>query len=355
MNPLLFISNQPFSGKSSMCVGVGKLFSEKGLKVGYMKPVGTLPTRVGGITTDEDAQYISNILDIKEELEDICPIVLTQQYSREGLKDQRFSKGFIDLIAEAYDRIKKNKDIMILEGAKSIEDGYFLGISANKICERLGAKVIMIMKYSSEIVDQILYSKEFLKDHLSGVIVNWVPRSQMNYLEELVIPFLTRNEIEVLGYVASDKMLSSVSIKEMAELLGGQIICAEDKIDELVETFMVGAMGQEQALKFFRRKANKAVITGGDRADVQLAALETPTKCLILTGNFQPSTVVLGRAEELGVPMIMVNYDTLTAVERVGEIIGHVRFHEIKKIDKIVEVVREYIDINKLLEISKGN
>ena len=116
---------------------------------------------------------------------------------------------------------------------------------------------------------------------------------------------------------------------------------------------MVGAMGQEQALKFFRRKANKAVITGGDRADVQLAALETPTKCLILTGNFQPSSVVLGRAEELGVPMILVNYDTLTVVEKVGDIIGHVRFHEVKKIDKIVDVVREYIDTDRILKLSK--
>ena len=62
MAPLFFLSNQSFSGKSSMCVGVGRLFIEKGLKVGYMKPVGTLPTKVGGVTTDEDAQYISNIL-----------------------------------------------------------------------------------------------------------------------------------------------------------------------------------------------------------------------------------------------------------------------------------------------------
>jgi len=261
--------------------------------------------------------------------------------------------GFIDLIDKAYKRIQKDKDIIILEGAKSIEDGYFLGISAKNICAKLDARTVLVIKYGSEIVDQILYSKEMLGDCLTGIIINWVPRSQMDFLEELVIPYLEKNKIELFGHVASDKMLSSVSVREMAELLNGQIICAEDKVDELVETFMVGAMGQEQALKFFRRKTNKAVITGGDRADVQLAALETPTKCLILTGNFQPSTVVLGRAEELGVPMILVNFDTLTAVEKVGEIIGHVRFHEIKKINKIVDVVREYINIDRLLEISK--
>ena len=353
MVPLFFISNQSFSGKSSMCVGVGRLFIEKGLKVGYMKPVGTLPTKVGGVTTDEDAQYISNILDVSNDLGDICPIVLTQQYIREGLKDRSFSKGFLSSIDKAFQNIKSGKDTVILEGAKSVEDGYFLGISSKEICSKLGGKAILVVRYSDEIVDQILFSKENLGDCFGEIIINWIPRSQLAYLEELILPFLKKSGVEVLGYVASDKMLSSVSIKEMAELLDGKIICAEDKVDELVETFMVGAMGQEQALKFFRRKANKAVITGGDRADVQLAALETATKCLILTGNFQPSSVVLGRAEELGIPMILVNFDTLTAVEKVGEIIGHVRFHELKKIDKIVEVVREYIDINRLLEISK--
>jgi len=353
MFPLFFISNQPFSGKSSMCVGVGKLLMEKGLKIGYMKPIGTLPTRVGGITTDEDAQYISNILDVSDELEDISPIVLTQQYYREGLRDNEFSKDFLNIIDKSYQKIKKGKDIVVMEGAKNIEDGYFLGVSSREICERLKAKAVVVIKYGTEIVDQILFAREFLKDFFGGVIINWVPRSQLDYLDELILPFLEGRKIKVFGYVASDKMLSSVSIKEMAELLDGQIICAEDKVDELVESFMVGAMGQEQALKFFRRKANKAVITGGDRADVQLAALETPTKCLILTGNFQPSSVVLGRAEELGVPMILVNYDTLTAVEKVGEIIGHVRFHEVKKIDKIIDVVREYIDVNELIEVAK--
>jgi BioD-like phosphotransacetylase family protein len=40
---------------------------------------------------------------------------------------------------------------------------------------------------------------------------------------------------------------------------------------------MVGAMSAENALSYFRRKAHKVVITGGDRPDIQLAALETST------------------------------------------------------------------------------
>ena len=115
---------------------------------------------------------------------------------------------------------------------------------------------------------------------------------------------------------------------EIVDALGGTVLSAEDHLDDRVETFMVGAMGQDKALRFFRRKARKAVITGGDRADVQLAALETNTSALVLTGNFPPSSIVLARAEELGVPMVLVDMDTLTAVEHMEQLLGRVRLHE---------------------------
>jgi len=60
---------------------------------------------------------------------------------------------------------------------------------------------------------------------------------------------------------------------------------------------MVGAMNVDSALAHFRRQPNKAVITGGDRPDIQLAALETSTRCLILTGNLPPNPLIIGRAK----------------------------------------------------------
>ncbi len=140
-----------------------------------------------------------------------------------------------------------------------------------------------------------------------------------------------------------------MTVGELATHLSGEILCAHHKLNESVESLMVGAMGQEQALRFFRRKGKKAVITGGDRSDVQLAALETQTNCLILTGNFQPSPIVISRAEELEVPMILVNTDTLTAVENAEALIGQVRVHDQNKIDKIMKILKDNININSLL------
>ncbi|MCX6347597.1 MAG: phosphotransacetylase family protein [Actinobacteria bacterium] len=349
MVPLYFVSNEAYSGKSSTCIALGKILVERGLKVGYMKPAGTLPVRINGITTDEDARYIKVILETNDDLEDITPIVLTQNYYREGLRDEDFSSSFLDLIEKSYQKIKQGKNIVLLEGAGNIESGMFLGISSKDICSRLKAKAILILRYSTEIADKVLIAKEFLGDNFGGIIINWIPQNQADYLTEIILPFFLKKEIKVFGSIYIDKTLSSVTIKEVADLLEGKIICAKDKVDELISSFMIGAMSEEQALIFFKKQSNKAVITGGDRADVQLAALETDTKCLILTGNFQPPSVVTNRAEELGVPVVLVPFDTLTTMEKINEIIGKVRFHEIVKIDKMMEVVKNQVDIDLLI------
>jgi BioD-like phosphotransacetylase family protein len=110
-------------------------------------------------------------------------------------------------------------------------------------------------------------------------------------------------------------------------------------------------------LTYFRRKPNKAVITGGDRPDIQLAALETSTKCLILTGNLHPSPIILGRAEEVGVPMILAKQDTLTTVEIIEQFFGKTRFHQEKKIQRFERMLDERFDFDtfyKELKLTRG-
>jgi BioD-like phosphotransacetylase family protein len=143
-------------------------------------------------------------------------------------------------------------------------------------------------------------------------------------------------------------LLLSISVGELAEFLSGKILCGADRAEELVEHLMVGAMSVDSALTYFRRKPNKAVITGGDRPDIQLAALETSTKCLILTGNLQPSPIILGRAEEVGVPMILVRQDTLSTVEVIERFFGKTRFHQEKKVQRFEEMLEDRFDYGYL-------
>ncbi|MGC8838428.1 MAG: DRTGG domain-containing protein, partial [Anaerolineae bacterium] len=173
---------------------------------------------------------------------------------------------------------------------------------------------------------------------------------RMEFAETVIRPFLERRGVRVFGILPQERLLQSISVRELAECLGGETLCCPDRLDDLVEHLMVGAMSVDSALTYFRRKPNKAVITGGDRPDIQLAALETSTRCLILTGNLQPSAIILSRAEELGVPVIVVPYDTLTTVEIIERFFGKTRFHQEKKIARLMELLELRFDFQGLYE-----
>ena len=113
---------------------------------------------------------------------------------------------------------------------------------------------------------------------------------------------------------------------------------------------LIGAMGADAALSHFRRRTNKAVFTGGDRVDLQLAALETSTSVLVLTGNIRPAPLVLDRAEDREVPIIMVADDTLTTVERAEGIFGHIRFKQDSKITRFIGLLDQSFDFARLYD-----
>jgi hypothetical protein len=109
-------------------------------------------------------------------------------------------------------------------------------------------------------------------------------------------------------------------------------------------------MSGEAAFRFFQRKPNKAVITGGDRSDVIMAALRTSTKCLVLTGNLRPAVRVLSAAAEQGVPLILVKDDTLTVTERVERAIGHVRLSSPLQVARLKETRADYIPLMQAIK-----
>jgi BioD-like phosphotransacetylase family protein len=109
-------------------------------------------------------------------------------------------------------------------------------------------------------------------------------------------------------------------------------------------------MNVNSALEYFRKGNNMAVVTGGDRADIQLAALETSTQCLILTGHLPPQPFILSRAEDLEIPVLSVDLDTLTTVEIVDRAFGQVRLHEPIKVQCICQMMAQNFDIERLIK-----
>ncbi|GBD99073.1 phosphate acetyltransferase [bacterium BMS3Abin07] len=342
----LFIgSMSQFAGKSLLSIGLGKIFKNKGLRIGYIKPLGKDPVRIKGRIADSEAVLIKDALELEDDYEMVSPFVFDFEMMRRAItKKTELSADVIKAIKEI-----KGRDIVLIEGASNIFDGSIVGANALDIVKAVNAKVLMVEPWKGEdTINEILGTAHILGKRFIGAVINMVPPVETDYLRKTVKPFLRRKGVNVFGVIKKDTVLGSVSIRQLKTALNGKVLCCENRLDELVEHYLVGAMDVSNALKYFRRTPNKAVLTGGHRSDIQLAALETSTKCLILTGGIYSNDVILSRAEATGVPVISVNLDTFSAVKKIESTIGKTHLKEPAKLKRAYSVVRGSIDFKAL-------
>ncbi len=351
MVTLYVTSTTPYAGKTALCVALGRRFRKDGHSIGYMRPVTTAKTRIGECVVDEEAELMRQTLSLTDPVYTIWPVCLDPATVEAVLHDE--GEDYMKAVMDAFAQVSKDKDIVLLESGSRCSQGMAVGLSCDKIADRLEAKALLVAKYDVStvvVIDDLLADKQRLGDKVLGVVLNAVDRDRVDYVQQLVVPFLEKNGLPVFAVLPTDRVLNSVTVSQLVDALQGEIICRPDLGNELVENLMIGAMSVDASLSYFRRSLNKAVITGGDRPDIQLAALETSTKCLILTGNFHPNPLIINRAEEAGVPIILVRHDTFATVQLAEEAFRRIRFHHQKHIDRFERMVAERFNFAALYQ-----
>lgn len=336
-------STSGYTGKTLITMGLGSKFKKDGLRVGYIKPVGILPIKVDDILTDNDAWRIYRALELKDPVSEICPIVLTQELAvKSYLKDV---KGLLPKIVKSFNQMSKDKDVMLVGGYGSIYTGSYLGLQGLDVIKKLNSRVVIVAKYEGEyIVDYVLQAKKDLKDRFLGVILNKVTIEYKKSADEYTVPFLKRKGIDILGLIPHDSIVGSITVEELNDMLGGKVLCCHDKLGNLVEHFLIGAMQVDKAIEYFRKIRNNAVIVGGDRADIQLSAMESGSVCLILTGELYPSEIILSRAEQKGIPILVVREDTYSIAKKLEKMSVRLRLRDKAKVERGMNLVIQNIN-----------
>jgi BioD-like phosphotransacetylase family protein len=294
---LYIVSPQEATGKTAIGAGLGRYLQDEGKKVGYLKP---------DAADKGDAAFMKQVLDLAEDIEDLCP---------DGD------------VKKAYDKVAAGKDVVIVEGTA--------GQNSAEVADALGARVIVVEAYGA--TDGY---KEF-GNKLLGVVINKVPESQM---ERASAEASTRG-VRVLGVLPENRTLLAVTVGELAEGLQGKILNSAEGAAELVENYMLGAMVVDSGRDYFGRKGRKAAVVRGDRPDMQLAALETPTSCLVLSSSQEPPIYnVMEKAENRGIPIISTASPTEDIVRSIEAMLSQGRFHQEKKLPRLAQLL-QHLDL----------
>jgi BioD-like phosphotransacetylase family protein len=353
MKALYVTSMHRFSGKTAVCLALGRRLQKEGHRVGYFKPVSAHPWEpIPGETHDEDADFVRQTLGLEESPDDMTGVVLTPAIVRE----MRYGCSEFDLMPDveaAYRRFVDDKDIVLLEGGASLREGASLGVGPVKVANALDVPALVIVRFRNYVsmADACVTAHAQFGDRLMGVLINAVPDDVQDTMAQVCCPCLEERGVPVLGALPLKEQLQAISVGELAEVLSGEFLVLPEKKDVLVEHLMVGAMSAEKALPRIRRMSGtKAVITGGDRADIQLVALETATKCLILTGHLRPVPEVLRRAQEIGVPVLLVRGNTMDTVEAIEAVFGKTRLGQSAKLEQFEALLEQHFDFERLYQ-----
>jgi uncharacterized protein len=313
----IVIAGMAGSGKTAIALGLALKFREQGINPAYFKPIGSPsgPHR----QDDEDVLLLKEVLSLPHDPQVISPVRLGPYYQSVGQPKDKNSLR--ETIMAAWKQVSQNVDTVVIDSSLSPYTAASLGLDAVSLARALGAALLYAVRPEDDFsLDQcIFYNQAF---HQAGVpllgnIFNHVDRTLLDKTRGVYAPILAENGFPLLGVIPKKAEIASPTVQEYYRVLGGELLTGETEgMSRIVEDVVVGSMTIESALGYLRRAPNKAVITGGDRSDMAVTALETSTSVLILTGGLYPDVGVLTRAIEKKVPVILVHYDTYTAIER---------------------------------------
>ena len=313
MGVLYVVAVAKGAGKTAVCAGIARNLVSSGKKLGYLKPPAD--------RSDSDVDFMRQVL------------------------------GDTDVV-NAPD-VVRGRDVVLVEASlgkspteRTSQDTYG---AARSMKARAIAVETYVGTYSGCASTYADVYKGFGAD-LLGAVINKVPPSQVKRVKEEAGKQFAEAGIQLLGVIPEDRSLLAVTVGELAGRIQGKILNSEEKSGELVEDYLLGAMVVGSGLGYFGRKVKKAAIIHQDRPDMQLAALETPTRCLVLSGSQAPPVYnVRHTAQTRGVPIISTEAGTNDIIASIEDSLLNTRLNQVSKLDKLAELVKQNLDLKALV------
>ena len=306
MGVLYIVSAEEAVGKTAICAGIAINLVNAGKKVGYLKPQAADKGMADG-----DIAFMRKTL---------------------GLAD----------IVNAPDIIQ-GRDVVLVEARLGQKASDPASKDAYGAAKEMKAKVIAVESYTPDFKD-VKYAELYkgFGESFLGVVINKAPQSLLKKAKDAA----AASTVKILGVISENRILLAITVAELAESINGKIIYKAENAGELVENFMLGAMTPDSGVLYFQRKKNKAAVIRQERADMQLAALETPTAALVLAGGNQPPIYnVINKADKKGVPIKITESNINDIVTNIENALAKSRLNQEKKLAKLGEIVKQNLDM----------
>ncbi|MBM3943523.1 MAG: phosphotransacetylase family protein [SAR202 cluster bacterium] len=329
---LQVIGDQPAVGKTCLAGALLSSLAARGKRVAYARPFSANPQ------ADPDVAFMAGYL--AQLQPGAPPPPAPQAVSPSGLSQQ---------MADAVARLESRTDVVLVEGPDLASADGQPSPLAEQAAARLNSKVVLVFRYSNALTAaQVKAVSTAFGPRLAGVVINGVTKHRMHQTQQGLLAELQALGVPVLGALPEDRAMLAVTVQQIAAHLGGRYVEAPEHADALVERFLIGGNIMDSGAIYFGRLSNQAVITRAARPDIQLASLTPNTRCLVLTGGGEPTEYIQVEARQRGVPLVLVDTDTLATAEALGGLLAWANPCNPQKLERFRQLMQERLELGGL-------
>jgi phosphate acetyltransferase len=349
-------TTNPYSGKSLVSLGITELLLRRTNRVGVFRPLISVES---ARQRDKNIELLLSHFKLTLNYEDTFAFL--RREAADLIGSGRYD-DVLDKIIEKYKALESECDFVLCIGSDLVGGTAALEFDLNAdVAKNLGCPVLLVTsganRDASAVMGSVRANLTAFQERgcqVLGVIVN---RAKMDTLEELKICLaegLPRDDV-LLSVIPAHKILSSPTLKEVAEHLDAEILYGANQLDKLAYRYLVIAMQLQNYLPHLSE--NALLITPGDRNDVILSALQAhqsqfypQISGLVLSGGLKPVPSVTHLLDGLPgmVPILSVQTDTYETATEIATVRSYITAGNQAKIALSLELFEEFVDTRGL-------
>jgi hypothetical protein len=366
-------------GKTTASLGLLDGFVQRGLRAGFMKPVGQRTVIDDGEPADEDAVLMRTTFHLPEPYSVLSPVHIPRGFTKAYIAGE-VVEDLPARISRAHARFADH-DVLLIEGTGHAGVGAVIGLSNAAVAGSLGAPAIIVSEGGvGRPIDEIVLNASLFAQHgvkVAGAIVNKVDVAAQPGIERVLERGLAPYGIPLLGILPVRPLLSNPTLEMILEGVHGETIHPGPDLERVIDGVAIGAMEPGHMLE--RVGPKTLVIVPGDREDVILTLttahlmgaprsatteeLTRPTLSLddghagaaiglVLTGGYRPRKSVIEAIRRADLFATLVPRDTYTVASEVHDLLVKTHAADVEKIEMIKQLVAANLDIDRVLGVA---
>lgn len=351
-NSIFIATTEPYSGKSLVSLGIMEMLLRRAPRVGIFRPV--IKTPPPG-ERDKNIELLRQYFQLDIDYE--AAYAFRRRDAVHLISHGRMDE-LLDRIIEKYKTLEACCDFVVCIGSDFEGEGAAFEFDYNAvIAKSLGTPVLIVASGMGQevegVVDEVQTGIDAFCERgcqVMGAIVNRANPFDMLKIKQTLRERLGDRDL-FLEVIPATDLLSSPTIREIAEYTGAEVLYGGNQLDRLAHRNLVIAMQVQNFLPRLREDA--LLITPGDRSDVLLAALQAHQSRnfpriagILLTGGLRPPNIVARLLEGLPelTPILLTQEDTYTTATKVGMVRSYITADNRAKIRLSLELFEEHVD-----------